>query len=207
MIKTELPSPAAARPLSESEIQDRLYGNYFGKKKAPPSEKIEKVWTGSEILTGELHRLRSEMIALRQEKERLALKLEQASRSMPAPKPDSETGSWVSKLFAFVLLLGAVGYLIGAAALQASPAVGERTPYTVQVGVYDGKGMADRAQGLLKELGYDAFLVEMPRAGGTVRYRIYVGTFVTKEEAARASQRLASDTRFRDFKDAFVLVR
>ena len=102
---------------------------------------------------------------------------------------------------------GCVATVEGPRALQASPSAGDLTPYTVQVAVYDGRGMAAQAQRLLQELGYDAFIVQMSRAGGSSRYRIYVGRFVTKEEAASESQRLAADTRFRDFKDAFVLVR
>lgn len=213
MIGTETPPVSVARPLSESEIQDRLYGPYFGRKRAPvqaqtrSSPSADSAWTGSEILTGELRRLRSELISLRQEKERLAVRLERASRVAPAPeKTGPGIGSWIGKILAFFLLFGTFGYLSNAA-LQASPSRGDFTPYTVQVAVYNGRMMADQAQKLLQELGYQAFVVEMPRMGGTVRYRVYVGSFVTKEEAARESKRLEADTRFRDFKDAFVLIR
>ena len=224
MTGAETPLPNAARILSESEIQDRLYGPYFGRGKAsvpPPvqsqthsSPSADSVWTGSEILTGELRRLRSELISLRQEKERLAVRLEQANRTAPerigpglAPaKAGPGIGGWIGKMFVFFLLLGAFGYLSGAA-LQASPSPGDFTPYTVQVAVYNGRTMANQAQKLLQELGYQAFVVELPRGKGIFRYRVYVGSFVTKEEAARESKRLEADTRFRDFKDAFVLIR
>ncbi len=221
----ETPSHSIARPLSESEIQNRLYGPYFGRKIAaapPPVQPTQppvqirtqsSPWTGSEILTGELRRLRSELISLRQEKDRLAVRLEQAGRPArqvpagPAPaKAGAGVGGWIGKIFGFFLLLGTFGYLSGAA-LQASPSVGDFTPYTVQVAVYNGRTPAGQAQRLLQELGYQAFTVEMPRGDGTFRYRVYVGSFVTKEEAARESKRLEADTRFRDFKDAFVLIR
>jgi hypothetical protein len=212
---TETPPLSAARTLSESEIQNRLYGPYFGKKKAaaqPPvqaqtrsSPSADSAWTGSEILTGELRRLRSELISLRQEKERLAVRLEQASQPAPA-KVGPGVGGWIGKIFGFFLLLGTFGYLSGAA-LQASPSRSDFTPYTVQVAVYNGLLQADHARKLLQELGYPAFLVELPRANGASQYRVYVGSFVTKEEAARESKRLETDTRFRDFKDAFVLIR
>ena len=201
----------AVRCLSESEIQDRLYGSYLGRRKKVVSQ-TEVVpslteWTGSEILNGELRRLRSELISLRQEKEQLSVQLEHVSRSASAGKPGIGIGRWLARSFSLVLLLGSIGYLVGGKVLQASPAVGDATPYTVQVAVYNGRQMAEQAENFLKELGYDAFLVEMPRARGDSRYRIYVGSFVTKEEADRESKRLAGDTRFQDFKDAFVLVR
>ena len=39
---------------------------------------------------------------------------------------------------------------------------------------------------------------------GRKQFRIYVGQFVTRTEAEKERQRLASDPRFSDFKDAFV---
>ena len=196
------------RPLSEMEIQQRLYGNPMGGPKAP-QRPASSPWTGSEILTAELTRLRSELISLRQEKEKLAVKLERAVRQVPpAARSVPKQGSGRLKgFFLFLFLLGGICYWVGGAAPQASPSAGDSTPYTVQVAVYNGRTMAGQAQGLLKELGYDAFLVSSPRLNGGERYRVYVGSFVTKEEAARESRRLAADSRFRTFKDAFVRVR
>ena len=231
--------PPVVRVLSESEIHERLYGSYFGKKNAPAPSSVppprpdrggpthsspspDSAWTGSEILTGELQRLRSELISLRQEKEQLVARLERAAhrpaspvrpeghlpgRAVKAvPAPGAGTGGWFGKIFGFFLLLGILGYLSGTV-IQASPSAGDFTPYTVQVAVYNGPVLADRARGVLKELGYDAFVAETPRVDGKFRYRVYVGSFVTKEEAARESKRLEADPHFRDFKDTFVLIR
>ena len=215
-----------ARVLSEAEIQERLYGSYLGSRRSPgkfieqapppgpPSTTSGRLadpgptWTGSEILTGELKRLRSELILLRQEKERLVAQLDQIGRSQEVvySTPVKNSG-YLSRLMAVFLLLGMAGYLIGMRVLQASPAMGDSTPYTVQVAVYDVKGLAERACNTLQELGYQAFLAELPRSNGRLRYRVYVGSFVTKEEANQESLRLAGDPRFRDFKDAFVLIR
>ena len=216
-------SVGTVRRLSESEIQDRLYGSYRVKKRVVPPPvlpalsalvppklqraKTEAEWTGSEILSGELQRLRSELISLRQEKEQLSVRLEKVSRIVPSEKSGLGIGRWIARSVGVLLLIGAVGYLAGGRALQASPAMGDPTPYTLQVAVYNGRQMAEQAERFLKELGYDAFLAEIPRGGSNSRYRIYVGSFVTKEEAGRESQRLAGDTRVQDFKDAFVLVR
>ena len=204
-----------ARVLTETEIQERLYGSY-GSTRRPPRKPAEQpyspdagpTWTGAEILTGELKRLRSELICLRQEKEHLAAQIEQIHRGQLASEQSSVKDSgWVGRIFAVLILLGMVGYVMGMRALQASPAVGDTTPYTVQVAVYDVKGMAVRALSTLQELGYEAFLVELPRNNGRLRYRVYVGSFVTKEEANEESLRLAGDPRFQDFKDSFVRTR
>ncbi len=253
MTRLELPPmPTSVRPLSENEIQDRLYGKYQPRKKAsapqfapvtkpvvepvakpapvpapkpivsaPPAVRMEKIqmtengpaveiqWSGSEILGGELERLRSELLLLREEKEKLAVKLQRVKRQAPAARNLVHAGEWMTRAFASLLMIGGIGYIAfaGGTALMASPSMGDPTPYTVQVGVYNNRLMADQARNLLEGLGYDAFLVEVPRIDGSLRYRIYVGSFVTKEEAARESYRLAADSRFLDFKDAFVLAR
>jgi len=211
--------------LTETEIQERLYGSYLGIQRSArkreahppmpttlvtrgPAATPEPTWTGAEILAGELKRLRSELIVLRREKDHLQSRLEQISPS-EAPRTQTVTDSsrWVSCLSAVVLLLGMAGYLFGVRALQASPAIGDATPYTLQVAVYDVKGMAERARKSLVQLGYDAFLVATPRSDGRPRYRVYVGSFVTKEEVHQEYLRLTGDPRFRDFKDAFVRIR
>ncbi len=218
---------AVARVLSEAEIQERLYGGYLGRRRTPAPPRVAEpvtrssvrapersaepapAWTGQEILSGELNRLRSELILLRQEKERLQSQMRRMS-PVPAPaaqREDGGRGGWTGGLLAFLLLVGALGTLAGIRVLQASPAAGEATPYTIQVAVYDVRPMADRAQQLLQELGYAAFLVSMPRADGRDRYRIYVGSYVTREEARQEYGRLTHDPRFRDLKDAFIRLR
>ncbi len=197
--------PAGVQALSESEIQEKLYGTYLGRKKNFSGE-----WTGSEILTGELNRLRSELVSLRKEKEQLASQLEGLSRRAPErPGSSADSGAfpWVGRWVTVLLLLGLVGYF-GVKRLQASPVpAGEPTPYTLQVAVYDIHPMAEETVEFLKQLQYDAFLVKMPRQDGRMRYRVYVGSFVTKREADLEKMRLAGDPRFRNFKDAFVRFR
>ena len=204
------------RRLSESEIQERLYGSYgvprrSQRKPAEPqvhSPDSVATWTGAEILSGELKRLRSELISLRQEKERLAVQLQQVNQNHAVTEqPPVRSSGWIGRIFAVLILLGMAGYVMGMRALQASPAVGDSTPYTLQVAVYDVKGMAERARDSLQELGYEAFLVELPRSSGKLRYRVYVGSFVTQEEANQEFLRLTGDPRFQDFKDAFVRIR
>lgn len=215
--------PAASLPgpiqvLGEDEIQERLYGAYRPRSRTPPpaATSNDSVWTGSQILEGEVQRLRSQLISLRQEKEGLEAQLQRIqpvasaegilTRRLGALASAPGEG-WIGRLLGAALLAGAIGYLLSGRMLQASPAGWETTPYTVQVAVYDGSVMAGRAEAFLKELGYDAFLVKSPRRDGRMRYRVYVGSFVTKEEARLENNRLAGDPRFRDFKDAFVRVR
>ena len=108
------------------------------------------------------------------------------------------------RLCALAILVVLVAYPAGVGLLQASPSGREPTPYTIQVAIYDVKSYADRAVTHLRGLGYPAFLREFLRLNGRPRYRIYVGSFVTKEEAQLLWKQLASDQHFEDFKDAFV---
>ena len=189
------------RVLNETEIQDRLYGVHRpgGSWWETPATSNDSVWTGSQILEGEVQRLRSELISLRQEKNQLE---SQMQKIQPA-----SGGGWFGRLLGMVLLAGLAGYGLSGRLHQASPAGMEATPYTVQVAVYDGPVLAHRAESFLKELGYDAFLVENARRVGGTQYRIYVGSFVTQEEARLENRRLTADPRFQTFKDAFVRVR
>ncbi len=225
-MKTVTPPVEGVRVLSEDEIQQRLYGGIRGPRKTVPTVVSEEttaqdhptfrstasVWTGSEILTGEVTRLRTELISLRREKEQLAAQLshwEQKPVPLPSAAGRPGAGAWISRVLGIVLLLGALAGLLSfnGKILQASPMGGGAAPYTIQMAVYDVKGMAVKAQGTLRDLGYDAFLVELPRKNGLPRYRVYIGSFVTKEEARLEAERLSSDPRFEDFKDAFVRFR
>lgn len=212
-------SEQSPRALSESEIHDRLYGSIAGKKKtAAPSAPSEGTWTGTEILSGELKQLRSELISLREEKEVLQKQIRkietgrktvsntEAVRTVPVDGVGGARQGWLSHLFGVFLLLAAAGYLFSVQKLQASPSMigADPTPYTVQVAVYDIKNRADQTVVYLGNLGYESFLIDAPRKDGRPRYRVYMGSFVTQEEADQVRARLEADPRFKDFKDAFV---
>ena len=214
--------PENVKILTEREIQERLYGETMDRRTTIQGDVLPQIdgesesawdskWTGAEILASELKRLRRDLIALRQERERLALELEQHIHScQTAPggagievQLDSKKSAWnfLKKLLVVFMLAACVGMPLGFQFLQASPAVNEPSPYTIQVAVYDVKGAADRALIRLQELGYPAFFVEYPRYSGKLRYRIYVGRFITKAEAQLERERLTADPRF---SDAFV---
>lgn len=186
--------PEGVKVLTESEIQDRLYGEYLGRrKKREPVEPFQE----------ELNRLRTELMTLRQERDRLATELHRTF------SPRTETvlkrkSSFLGQLFGIGILFVALGYPIGTQILQASPSLYEASPYTLQVAVYDVRWYAEETLQGLRTLGYPAFLAEFPRRNGQPRYRLYVGQFVTKLEAEAERLRLAADPRF---KDAFVRIR
>lgn len=195
------------KALTESEIQERLYGPYLGRRKkgeASPAAFVPEPseWTGSEILSAELSRLRKELISLRTEKEHLWKEFSQRKKEPPAFLSGRRGGFWGG--LAVVALFLCIGAPVGSRFLQASPGGMEPAPFTIQVAVYDLKAPAERALALLEELGYPAFLVETQRSNGTSRYRIYVGRFVTKLEAEQHKDRLIQDSRF---SDAFVRVQ
>lgn len=243
-MKNATKSPQGApevKILSETEIQDKLYGGYLGRRKKEAAAKAEENggvtrtvgtrqaaapeagWTGSEILSGELERLRNELVSLRQEKDRLAVTLDQLSRSArvvpPAAKETADvivhrassqpvSGRWFGRLAIFAAItLGVSGYFAGGQMLQASPAAGDPTPFTVQSAVYDTVVPAQLAVQFLGEMSYKAYMVPVARKGGKTRYRICVGNYVTRDEADLERLRLVGDPRFKYFKDAFVRVR
>lgn len=103
------PLPEGLKPLSESEIQERLYGGYRGLRcrpsplrddPSPPKpalfhkkgrkEEGKREWTGAEILYGELRRLRSELLALKKEREQIRSQMRQVG---PPEVRRSELGS------------------------------------------------------------------------------------------------------------------
>ncbi|MCM8811847.1 MAG: SPOR domain-containing protein [Candidatus Omnitrophica bacterium] len=228
--------------LTEAEIQARLYGGYRRgasssrmvaqdagavRKETPwrqmgtttsflQGSKPDSKWTGTEILASELDRLRSELIVLRQERERLEEAMIRQRKMIETPLPerasshsdDPGAGRW-KKLFGGVfvfLVLGVIlGYPAGVQFLQASPILfQEASPYTVQVVVYDVRPMADQVLAYLQEIGYPAFVVETKRRNGKPRYVVCVGQFVSRDEAVLEKKRLVEDPRF---SDAFVKLR
>ncbi len=210
MSRTTKDSPPRAPVLNEFEIQKRLYGQYV----KDPSEGSAVEWTGAEILAGELKRLRDELIVLRKEREDLEKRLQQKSevslstgisfRSRPVPqRPGVRILGVLGKFFFLLAVVTVLLYPVGVQLLQASPnLLPEPAPYTVQVAVYDVKSSADQALSYLQELGYPAFLVESSRRrDGRPRYRIYVGQYVTKQEASLEKAKLTGD---KNFSDAFV---
>jgi cell division protein FtsN len=70
--------------------------------------------------------------------------------------------------------------------------------YTVQVGSYSGRAQAEALRARLHAAGHDAY-VAPGEAGGSVRYRVRVGTFATMEEARQAAVRLGSEARVATF--------
>jgi len=189
--------------LTESEIQQRLYGKYLrAKEKKVPVWESEPEWTGAEILAGELKNLREELISLRQERELLEQRLKQrVPEELPPAPPELEPAGWrlIGKFLSVVVLLAAIAYPVGMRMLVASPpGIPDPSPYTVQVAVYDVKPMAQRSMDYLQTLGYPAFLMDIPRVDGKSRYRVYVGCFVTKQEAEMERLKLAADPRFND---------
>lgn len=210
--------PEGIKVLSEEEIRNRLYGEYLKSSRAekpscapsPSVSSSEPIWTGAQILSAELKQLRSELISLRQEQEALSRRLKPDGQSSRAvSQAVEEGGSWFETVVGLIVFsLGFMGPL-SFKLLQASPQVvaGEATPYTVQVAVYDVKAMAHQALSRLTQMGYPAFLTELPKRNGKLRYRLYTGRFVTREEAEKQRQQLRLDPKFAAFQDAFVRLR
>jgi len=63
-------------------------------------------------------------------------------------------------------------------------------PYTIQVGAYKNHRQADDLRRQLASAGLDAYVVTLAAQEGVARYRVRVGTYRTREEAASAAERL-----------------
>jgi DedD protein len=64
------------------------------------------------------------------------------------------------------------------------------TPYTIQVGAYKNRRQADDSRQQLASAGLDAYVVALAAQDGVARYRVRVGTYRSREEAAAAAERL-----------------
>jgi cell division protein FtsN len=71
-----------------------------------------------------------------------------------------------------------------------NPSASTAVPYTIQVGAYKNRRQADDSRQQLASAGLDAYVVTLAAQDGVARYRVRVGTYRTREEAATAAERL-----------------
>jgi cell division protein FtsN len=69
-------------------------------------------------------------------------------------------------------------------------APGPSVPYTIQVGAYKNRRQADDSRQQLASAGLDAYVVTLAAQDGVARYRVRVGTYRSREEAAAVAERL-----------------
>ena len=91
-------------------------------------------------------------------------------QSDPAPAPDSQPESTASSSVLPKIEVG----------------------YTVQVGAVDGRQLAEAIIQKLEKSGYSATVVD-PEEGGDRFFRVWVGQFATRPEAAKLEERLKAD--------------
>ena len=63
-------------------------------------------------------------------------------------------------------------------------------PYTLQLGAYKNRRQADDLRQQLASASLDAYVVTLAAQEGVARYRVRVGTYRSREEAASAAERL-----------------
>ncbi|HEY7436330.1 MAG TPA: SPOR domain-containing protein, partial [Methylomirabilota bacterium] len=68
----------------------------------------------------------------------------------------------------------------------AASASGPAVPYTIQVGAFKNRRQADDSRQQLVGAGLDAYVVTLAAQEGVARYRVRVGTYRPREEAAAA---------------------
>ena len=133
-------------------------------------------------------------------------------RVMAAPASRSSTSSVGPGLWmvAGLLIVGSAmaAVVFHAMVLEAQPLLlGAPMPgslYSLQVGVYDGRPMAQQFTDQLSQAGYPAFLVERPARSGRSRYRVYVGRYTSRVEAQVQLDLLQHHSLLRD---SFILKR
>jgi cell division protein FtsN len=64
---------------------------------------------------------------------------------------------------------------------------------TLQVGAFKSRGPAESLQRSLSAAGFDAYVAEIGGEGEGARYRVRVGSFRSREEAARMAERLRAE--------------
>ena len=76
-----------------------------------------------------------------------------------------------------------------------APRTGEaRTgDWVVQVGVFKDRGQAESVRRPLAASGFDAYLTAVPVADGQTHYKVRMGSFKTREEAARMAERVRQE--------------
>jgi cell division protein FtsN len=65
--------------------------------------------------------------------------------------------------------------------------------WAVQVGVFKDRSLAENVRQPLAASGLDAYLVAVPDANGQTQYKVRMGTFKTREEAARMAERVRQE--------------
>jgi DedD protein len=76
-----------------------------------------------------------------------------------------------------------------AAATAATPGA-----FTIQVGAYKAREPADALRARLAAAGHDAYVAEID-ASGSVRYRVRIGSFATREAAQLAANKIVASER------------
>lgn len=65
--------------------------------------------------------------------------------------------------------------------------------WAVQVGVFKDRSLAENVRRPLTASGLDAYLVAVPDASGQTQYKVRMGSFKTREEAARMAERVRQE--------------
>lgn len=82
-----------------------------------------------------------------------------------------------------------------------SPASGQVSMYKVMVGSFKAREHADERVGVLKSIGYDAF-VKTAAVSGATWYRVQIGSFSNRENA----ESLLAEIEKAGFTDAFIII-
>jgi len=83
--------------------------------------------------------------------------------------------------------------IAGKAAAPASSGVPSASAWTIQVGAYKTRRQADDTRRHLAASGLDAYVASVAPKAGQARFRVRVGAYRTREEAAAAAARIRAE--------------
>jgi DedD protein len=108
--------------------------------------------------------------------------------SAPSPSPAAAPVTAPAPAAPSVSLPPAPGKAVVPAPPAANPAAA--SPWTVQVGAFKNRRQAEDTRQQLAAAGLEAYVASVPAQDGQARFRVRVGTYRSREEAAAVAERI-----------------
>jgi cell division protein FtsN len=108
--------------------------------------------------------------------------------SAPSPSPAAAPVTAPAPAAPSVSLPPAPGKAVVPAPPAANPAAA--SPWTVQVGAFKNRRQAEDIRQQLAAAGLEAYVASVPAQDGQARFRVRVGTYRSREEAAAVAERI-----------------
>lgn len=128
--------------------------------------------------------------APRPESKPVTVRAPAAAPAPPAPAPSAPAPPAPASSAPAVVALPSIA---GQAAAPTSSSVPSASAWTIQVGAYKTRRQADDQRRHLAASGLDAYVASVAPKAGQARFRVRVGAYRTREEAAAAAARIRAE--------------